>query len=994
MLLSAITDPHENTEENNYTCQTVDDLDLWFKTVQGLSILHLNIRSINKHWNELKIVLQNLVGRLDILVLSEIAVNDVDDYYNFEGYKSYSKTRLKQGGGGILIFVKDDIVFENIEYNFNSFESISGMLTTNKEVKIFLFAIYRPPSKNKKHFVEELYEALCCIKNSNMIIIGDTNINLLDAGDKVVNDYEGLLAAYGFYKCINSVTRIECRADKVVRSCLDHIFVRSRLKDIKINSAVYTTKISDHFLIASDIVFDNIAKSTETNLDYVNCMDEEKLSQKLKSIDWSKLMNDEKPDELYDKIEQLFGECYDVCSYRRYISKNNKPKKEWMTNELTKLMLKRDKLFRKWYNCKNTYRNDLYEDYRVTRQQVVAEIKRAKIRHYKYKLNNSKHSVKETWQTINEIIGKKRKATVDEVIKKHLGKTSSNKNISNKFVNSFVDEVSNIQHNCDTLMIPNLINYGMSANQSILVKPFSPDFIKNLIYRLDVKKQPGIDRIRVKDLQLVADSISPVIAKLVNLCIKYSIMPRKLKVSIIRPVYKKGDHLNYSNYRPIAILSIIEKIIERCIAVRLTEYLETFNIINPLQFGFQQGKCTSDLLSLFSDHVNTRLNNNMHVLALFIDFSKAFDTLNHSKLLSALEKIGVRGPLLGWFKNYLESRYIVTRVGDTYSSSRIITTGVPQGSILGPIMYLLYVNDITNYVLNCQSYLYADDTVLIASHSDLRVAERNLQDSFTNVLKFTHDKNLVINSEKTKLVHICSPSNRNKYDIVNLLYHNYTCLHSMNDTSECGGCTSVIEEVPNHVYLGVTIDNRFSWRPHIDYLHNKLKSCAFKLYILKSILPFNLLRTVYAALVESIISYGILAWGSASDTHLHRITSIQNKIIKNINLTQFETTPNEPYGNMYRFCNFLPVKKLFEYKFILDHYFDNKYKPLPDHTVNTRLRVQGKYKLPLFNNKYGKRRLEYKVPEIFNNIPSDISHLDKYLFVKYEVKNWLLNTMT
>jgi Reverse transcriptase (RNA-dependent DNA polymerase) len=993
MLLNSITDCHENIDDNNHTCQTVDDLDLWFKSVQGLSILHLNIRSINKHWDELKVVLQNLVGRFDILVLSEISVNNVDDYYNFEGYKSYSKTRQNQAGGGILLFVKDDVVFEKLESNHNSFESISGILTTNKDVKISLLVIYRPPSKSKKSFVEELDETICGIKNQNVILIGDTNLNLLDAGDKVVNDYEGLMAAYGFFKCINDVTREERRADKVVRSCLDHIFVRSRLKEIQIRSAVYTTKISDHFLVAGDIVFDNLVKDTETVLEYVNCIDEEKLSQKLQSIDWSKLIHCEKPDELYDNIEQLFGECYDLCSYRRYISKKNKPKKEWMTNDLIKLMLKRDKLYRKWTNCKNTYRNELYEEYRVTRQQVIAEINRAKVRHYKYKLNKSKNSVKETWQAINEIIGKKRKATVDEVIKKHLGRTTSSINISNNFVNSFVDEVANIQHNCDVITIPNLENTRLSANQSLLIPPISSDLIKKLIYSLDVKKQPGIDRIRVKDLQLVAESISPVIAKLVNLCIKHSTMPSKLKISIIRPVYKKGDHLKYSNYRPIAILSIIEKIIERCIALQLTEYLVNFNIINPSQFGFQQGKSTSDLLCSFSDYVNTRLNNNMHVIALFIDFSKAFDTLNHSKLLTALEKIGIRGPLHGWFKHYLENRHIVTRVNDIYSSSRIVSTGVPQGSILGPILYLLYVNDITNHVQNCHSYLYADDTVLIASHLDIRVAERNLQDSFTNVLKFTHDKNLVINAAKTKLVHICSPSNRNKYANINILCHKYTCLHSMKDISECEGCTSVIEEVPNHVYLGVTIDNRFSWRPHIDLLHNKLKSCAFKLYILKSILPFNLLRTVYAALVESTISYGILAWGSASDTHLHRITSLQNKIIKNISSTHFEHTPNEALGNMYRYCNFLPVNKLFEFKFILNHYFENIYKAPLDHNINTRLRLQEKFKLPSFNNKFGKRRLEYRVPATFNNIPSDLRHLEKYLFVKTEMKNWLINTI-
>jgi Reverse transcriptase (RNA-dependent DNA polymerase) len=966
----------------------VDDFDAWFETVSGISVLHLNVRSIYKHWNQLKAALQLQIGKFDILILTEIGVQTVDEYYSLDGYNSFSKTRSRQRGGGILIFIKENINFEIKASASCHFENICGILTVENSIKIFLLAVYRPPSNSKSEFINELKEICNKIKFKNAILIGDVNLNLLDPDDISVHAYEDVLAVNGFFKCINGATREEHLGDKFVSSCIDHIFIRSSAKHV--NSVIYKTKISDHYLVACALNFKSTLQLNENVTGFSMRLDETKLHYELKMIDWSTLMHIDDPADMYDAIVNKFSDCYDKSSYRCYsLSNKCKPKKDWMTTDLLLLIKRRDKLFSKWKNCTFSHRSALKDDYKKYRQYVSSQINKAKVEYYKNELNKAKNSLKDTWQTINTIIGKKKKASVDEVISKHFGSRYPNDYISNKFADTFIDEVSQINHECDITTLPQ--KSEREANQSMYMQSVSPEFVKNVILSMDQCKQPGIDKIRVKDLHLLAKPISVILAKLINLCIKTGVMPAKLKVSKIRPVYKKGDHTKFGNYRPIAIMSFIEKIIERCIAIKLTEYLEQFKIINPLQFGFQKGKSTANLLASFSDYVNAKLNAFNHVLVLFIDFSKAFDTLSHKKLLIALEKNGIRGPLLRWFESYLSNRHITVQIGNTLSGSQLVSSGVPQGSILGPILYLLYVNELADNVLNCQSFLYADDTAIISSHKDVNIAAENLQNAFSNILKLTHDKNLVINSEKTKIVHIRSPSIKLKSLDIDIICHSFNCLHNMSHGWDCMGCTSTIQYVPNHVYLGVTIDNNFSWKPHIDVLCRKLRSCAFRMFTLKQILPSSLLRVVYFALVESQIAYGILTWGNASYIHVHHLISLQTKIIKCMMPGGMMMQIHDDTNTLYNLLKILPFTRLYQYKFILEHYFENKFKIPNDHCFNTRLRSTNRYKVLPFNNKFGKRRLEYSVPVIFNTIPSDLRTLHTYSSMKHEIKNWLIN---
>ncbi|CAG9108056.1 unnamed protein product [Plutella xylostella] len=240
--------------------------------------------------------------------------------------------------------------------------------------------------------------------------------------------------------------------------------------------------------------------------------------------------------------------------------------------------------------------------------------------------------------------------------------------------------------------------------------------------------------------------------------------------------------------------------VERYFGDELNKYLRNQHIINNTQFGFQRGRSTSQLLCQFTNEVNDHLHNRQHVLAVFIDFSKAFDTLQYNTLYKKLSQNGVQGPLLDWFKDYHKNRKTTVKISDTYSNHIFTHQGTAQGSILGPTEYLLYVNDMSNVLEEGSVYQFADDTCLLVSNTCLRKAECALQRSFDQLCRWAHDVGLTINAQKTKAMHIHYAHLRTGSDYEpTITAHLHDCLHS-NNNPVCN-CPK-LEFVKNHMYIG------------------------------------------------------------------------------------------------------------------------------------------------------------------------------------------------
>lgn len=986
-----LVDESENDVDGYVNKEITDDIVTWVSSCRGLKILHVNIRSIRKNWSEFEAILQPVNGNFDIIVLTEISYVHEGENYKLNGYDTFFKARINKRGGGIALFIKNTFEFIEINNNFVNFEAFQGTVSGISGMSsLDLLAIYRPPSSNKSLFIEELDNFLVNTRISNMVLLGDINIDILQEEDTIAQSYRTLLSAYGFLSCISDVTREEHRLNTISKSCLDHIFVRMSDSTFhKLRSVIYTSKLSDHYMTGLNIL-GNDEQSANAVITKLPVFNEKKLSRLLQEVKWDCLLTETDCNIIYEKLVLFFNKCYDNASCIPTVPyKRKRVCKSWVTDEILNLIKERDLKFKLWKNCKSSLVKHYRSDYKKFRNQVNKRIHSSKINYYKAKITSAANSSKDTWQVINDIVGKRKRASVDEIIMKYIGRSNSLNELTNCFVSSFVSDVNSVIHKCDIRTGPFVL---FQEFQSMRMPRVHASDIITIIDKLDISKQPGLDRIRVRDLKLLKNVISPVLALMINLSLRSGVVPDSLKVAIVKPIYKKGDHMEYSNYRPIAILPGIEQIEERCIANVLHDYLLNHKIINIHQFGFQKHKSTSDLLSIFSDFINSKLNDNKHVLGLFIDFSKAFDTLNHSKLILALESIGIRGHLLRWFENYLENRKILVRVGNVSSIRQHIKSGVPQGSILGPVLYLIYVNNLFHCIQTCKILMYADDTVILAAHRNLKIAENYLQSDFTKLLYWTHDHELVINANKTKLIHFSSPFNKDLDTPVRIVCHSYECIHECgcellnNRSINCYNCNE-IETVSNHTYLGIVVDRFLCWNPHIVKISNRLRAASFQIFQLRLILPNNVLKLVYHAIVESIMLYGILSYGNASFNHLRQIQVIQDRIVKT--MVPFLDSKEKRYQH----CNILPFHELFLYRFILKYYYCNDFKIIHKLNVNTRLQLCMNYVIPTYTNKYGKRQLSVAIPLIFNQLPNSMREICSFRILKLVIKSWLLEKL-
>lgn len=360
--------------------------------------------------------------------------------------------------------------------------------------------------------------------------------------------------------------------------------------------------------------------------------------------------------------------------------------------------------------------------------------------------------------------------------------------------------------------------------------------------------------------------------------------------------------------------------------------------------------------------------------------------IDHSKLLETLETIGITGNLHKLFVNYFQNRKICVKIFDHYSKKKNVFAGVPQGSILGPTLYVIYVTAMKFIFSHVKHYVYADDTALVISHEDLLMASTLLQIDFVTLQKWSHDVGLIINAKKTKLMHIRSPHN-NITITPKIVSHDFNCIHkSVIQPCSCKN----IELVSKYVYLGLTIDCNFKWDIHIQKVCTRLRAIVSKLYRLKFFVPPNTLRIVYLSLAESLIRYGITSWGHSTKTNLLSVQNVQYSLLKLLlNKDKYEQRHDVPKSLLYNSVNLLSVRAILWLKIASQHTSQSEHNKIVTHVHNTRLIANDGLVVPRYLNKYGQRTLEYLVPIIYNMLPNSIKSCELTLRRKYMLKKWL-----
>ena len=463
-----------------------------------------------------------------------------------------------------------------------------------------------------------------------------------------------------------------------------------------------------------------------------------------------------------------------------------------------------------------------------------------------------------------------------------------------------------------------LNNLNSSPLNSIMLQPTDASEIIDIVKKLKNKSSAGFDNINPKILKTSIYSIVNPIVNIMNSSISTGIVPDSLKLAKVIPIHKKGEKNCLNNYRPISILPTFSKILEKIIHKRLYKFLTNHNIITQSQYGFRPKLSTEHAVLDLQNSIINNLDKNNTSIAVFLDLSKAFDTINHTILLNKLKYYGIRGLALKWFESYLSNRkqYTSTTPGND-STTLNIKTGVPQGSILGPLLFIIYINDFQSSIKASKIIHYADDTSILFNFEH-NTSIKNIESSLSKNIKHIHTwlsiNKLSLNLAKTKCVLFSKKGNRPLSDTPNIEINNIK-----------------IEFTSNFCFLGITFNQHLEWKPHIELLCNKIAKTIYSMKQIKNIVNKGTLRVIYNALVLPHISYCISAWFPLAQINLKRLNTLQKQALRTIHNAKYLAHTEQ----LFRQSNILKIEDLFKLSCL--SFFDKHLKQNLPQTIDVLL---------------------------------------------------------
>lgn len=711
---------------------------------KSLSCVHFNLRSGRNKQDELEYFFSEAQVNFDVVMFSETWFASEDDVFTFPTYKSYYMNRTGKRGGGVAMLISSKIDCELMS-EFSCISPLYEILTVRCGTSVFCVC-YRPPSNNVRLFFSFLDSLLEFVseKKYALILGGDLNINML-AESSVKLELESMLSSHYCQNVITAPTRITSQS-----STLLDLFI-TNFDTSLVTAGTLIHNISDHmpiFMFVNQL--NNVPKQVRAEFSY-RLINPETLTlfrERLGRTDWSNVFAASAANLAYDLFMNKFTEIYLQCFPLKSFKTFKKSRKPWVNKECLKLIRKRDQLFKAFIVSKSP---EALKAFKKHRNFVTKRLRDEKKLYYSNLFNSTQGRTENVWKAINSTLNNPPEE-LTKIVKD--GTEIQGPDLADAF-NDFFLSVGGPTTSSTSLKYMNIRN-----NQTIFLEPISESELVATFLTLSNSKATDADNIQMKPVKYVIDILAPCLAYIFNICLSTGHFPRNMQIAKVTVIYKKGPRNDMSNYRPISILPVFSKGLEKIILKRLNSFTDKFNLITSAQYGFRKNKSTELALLAQKEYILENFESRNMVLGLFLDFSKAFDLINHKILLQKLDHYGIRGVAHKLITSYLQHRTQFVVIQGKHSATKSIKTGVPQGSILGPFLFILYVNEIVRIDESAHYIIYADDTSLFFSSrcsSDLGSRANN---ALSKINTWAQENSLKLNIKKKQKLFYFTPATR------------------------------------------------------------------------------------------------------------------------------------------------------------------------------------------------------------------------------------------